>query len=134
MAVERVGVSFEPDLLRDFDHVIRAKGYANRSEAIRDLVRSFILAERAESEEGEVVGTLTIVYDHDRSTVTSNLLHLEHHHLAEILSTLHVHLDAHACLEVLVIRGEAGRVRTLADRITALRGVKHGELVITASG
>lgn len=133
MTVQRVGVSFEPELLQEFDSLIRAKGYANRSEAIRDLVRSFILAERARTEEGEVVGTLTIVYDHDHSTVTSNLLHLEHHHLAEILSTLHVHLDAHACLEVLVMRGEAGRVRTLADRITALKGVKHGKLVITAS-
>ncbi|MCK4443271.1 MAG: nickel-responsive transcriptional regulator NikR [Thermoplasmata archaeon] len=131
MAVERVGVSFEPGLLEKFDALIRAKGYTNRSEAIRDLVRKSIIKSEVETEEGEVIGTLTIVYDHDVGDVANRLLHLQHHHHSEISSTTHVHVDEHTCLEVLVVRGRAKAVRQLADNIKAMKGVKHGELVLT---
>ncbi len=131
MTVERVGVSFEPELLTKFDDLIEKKGYANRSEAIRDLVRKSLIESEIESEKGEIIGTLTIIYDHDVGDVTNKLLHTQHHHYTEISSTTHIHVDEQACLEVLVVRGKAKNVRKLADNIKAIKGVKHGELVIT---
>ena len=133
MAVERVGVSFEPELLDRFDALITRKGYTNRSEAIRDLVRKSILEEETLTEKGNVIGTLTIIFDHDEADVTNRMLHIQHHHHAEILSTTHIHMDEQMCLEVHVIKGKAKRVRTLADNLKALKGVKNGELVITRS-
>lgn len=131
MGVERVGVSFEPELLADFDKLIAGKGYTNRSEAIRDLVRKAIIEDSIAAEKGEVIGTLTIIYDHHEGDVTDKLLHIQHHHHAEISSTTHIHIDEKLCLEVLVVRGKVKNVRTLADHIKALKGVKHGEMVIT---
>ena len=133
MAVERVGVSFEPELLTNFDKLIRTKGYTNRSEAIRDLVRKAIIDEAVTEERGEVIGTLTIIYDHHEGDVTDKLLHIQHHHHGEISSTTHIHMDEKLCLEVLVVRGKVKNVRSLADNIKALKGVKHGELVITST-
>ncbi|MCD6447994.1 MAG: nickel-responsive transcriptional regulator NikR [Thermoplasmata archaeon] len=130
MTVERVGVSFEPDLLKKFDEFIREKGYTNRSEAIRDLVREALIKREIEGN-GDVIGTLTIVYNHDEGDVTNKLLHIQHHHNEEILSTTHIHIDEHMCLEVLIVKGKADRVRKLADNIKALKGVKHGGLIIT---
>jgi len=131
MAVERVGVSFEPELLEKFDALIRQKGYSNRSEAIRDLVRRSLVESRSNVASGIVIGTITIIYDHDVGKVTDDLLHLQHHHHSEIQSTTHVHVDEHNCLEVIVVKGKAGNIKELADKIKALRGVKHGELVLT---
>ena len=131
MFVERVGVSFETELLCKFDVLIKKKGYTNRSEAIRDLVRRSIIESKIESEEGDVIGTLTIIYDHDIGDVTNRLLHLQHNHHSEISSTTHLHIDKHTCLEVLVVGGKAKNIRKLADNIKAIKGVKHGELVIT---
>ena len=131
MTVERVGVSFEPELLNKFDALIKAKGYTNRSEAIRDLVRKALIESEIEAEKGKVIGTLTIIYNHEVGDVTNRLLHLQHHHLAEITSTTHIHIDEHMCLEMMIVRGKAKNVRNLADNIKAIKGVKHGELVIT---
>ncbi|MEA2055188.1 MAG: nickel-responsive transcriptional regulator NikR [Candidatus Thermoplasmatota archaeon] len=131
MTVERAGVSFEPGLLAKFDALIKAKGYGNRSEAIRDLVRKSLIESEIKAEKGDVIGTLTIIYNHDVSDVTNRLQHLQHHHLSEIISTTHIHIDEHTCLEVLVVRGKANIVRRLANNIKAIKGVKHGELVIT---
>jgi len=131
MTMERVGVSFEPELLVKFDELIKKKGYTNRSEAIRDLVRKSLIEAEIKTEKGSVIGTLTIIYDHDVGDVTNRLLHLQHHHHSEISSTTHIHIDEHTCLEVLVVRGKAKDVRKLADNINALKGVRHGELVIT---
>ncbi|MCK4457726.1 MAG: nickel-responsive transcriptional regulator NikR [Thermoplasmata archaeon] len=131
MTVERVGVSFEPELLDRFDVLIKAKGYTNRSEAIRDLVRKSLIESEVEGEKGDVIGTLTIVYDHEAPNVTNRLLHLQHHHHSEISSTTHVHVDEQTCLEVLVVRGRGEEIRELADNIRAVKGVKHGELVLT---
>ena len=133
MAIERVGVAFEPELLRDFDMMIRKKGYASRSEAVRDLVRRSIIETAVKDDDSEVIGTLTIIYDHDASGVTDRLLELQHHHHEQILTTTHIHLDEHNCLEVLIVRGRSRAVRTLADNIKALKGVRHGELVVTAN-
>jgi CopG family nickel-responsive transcriptional regulator len=131
LGVERVGVSFEPELLTDFDKLITRKGYTNRSEAIRDLVRKAIIEDSVAVEKGEVIGTLTIIYDHHEGDVTDKLLHIQHHHHTEISSTTHIHVDEKLCLEVLVVRGKVKNVKSLADNIKALKGVKHGEMVIT---
>lgn len=131
MTVERVGVSFEPELLDRFDALIKTKGYTNRSEAIRDLVRKSLIESEVEDEKGDVIGTLTIIYDHDEANVANRLLHIQHHHHSEISSTTHIHVDEQTCLEVLVVRGRGDDVRELADNIKAIKGVKHGELVLT---
>ena len=131
MTMERVGVSFESELLGRFDTLIRKKGYTNRSEAIRDLVRKSLIESEIESDKGDVIGTLTIIYDNDVGDVTNRLLQLQHHHHSEISSTTHIQIDEHTCLEVLVIQGKAKNLRKLADNIKAIKGVKHGELVIT---
>ena len=131
MTVERVGVSFEPELLGKFDKLIHDKGYTNRSEAVRDLVRKALIEKETEIASGNVIGTLTIIYDHDEGDVTNRLLHIQHHFHAEISSTTHIHVDEHNCLEVLVVRGKAMVVKELANRIKAIKGVKHGELVVT---
>lgn len=131
MTVERAGVSFEPELLAKFDTLIKRKGYTNRSEAIRDLVRKSLIESGIETEKGDVIGTLTIIYDHDIGDVINRLLHIQHRHHSEITSTTHIHVDEHMCLEILVVRGKAKNVRKLGDNIKAIKGVKHGELVIT---
>ena len=131
MTVERVGVSFEPELLDKFDELIKAKGYTNRSEAIRDLIRKSLIESEVETGKGDVIGTLTIIYDHDVGDVTNRLLHLQHQHHSEISSVTHIHVDKHTCLEVLVVRGRARNVRKLADNLRAIKGVRYGELVLT---
>ncbi len=131
MPVERVGVSFEPELLEEFDKMIKGKGYANRSEAIRDLVRKALRDEKVKMGSGRMIGTITFIYDHHEGDVTSRLQHFQHHHLEEIASTTHVHVDEKMCLEVLIVRGEATRLKKLADSILAIKGVKNGELVMT---
>jgi CopG family nickel-responsive transcriptional regulator len=130
----RFGVSIPSELLARFDALIARKGYANRSEALRDLIRDRLVEEEWTAGKGEVVGTVTLVYDHHVRELTRRLTELQHHHHAEILSTLHIHLDEHRCLEVLAVRGKAGEVRGIADRLIGTKGVKHGKLVMTTTG
>ena len=129
--VIRFGVSLEPELLKKFDKLIRKKGYRSRSEAIRDLIRDESVKEVLEKENESVVGTLTIVYDHDASNVTNKLLDVQHTHHKNVLSTMHLHLDEHNCLEVLVVSGKVKDVQSIADSITSIKGVKHGKLTVT---
>jgi CopG family transcriptional regulator, nickel-responsive regulator len=131
MPVERVGVSFEPDLLKKFDVMIKKRGYTNRSEAIRDLIRKEIIETAIKEENCEVIGTLTIMYDHHEGNVTDELLHIQHHHHDEISFTTHIHIDDRMCLEIVVIRGNSKNVKKLAENVKTLKGVKHGELSIT---
>jgi CopG family nickel-responsive transcriptional regulator len=133
MVVERVGVSFEPELLEKFDNLLNKQGYTNRSEAIRDLVRKSIIEAHIENEDEDIIGTLTIIYDHDIGDVTNELQHFQHFHLSEIIATTHVHVEKHNCLEVLVVRGNAKSIKKMADHIRAIKGVKHGKLVTTKS-
>ncbi len=132
--VVRFSTTIAPKLLEQFDKILEEKGYANRSEGIRDLIRNFIVASEWEHEEGEAVGSLTLLYDHDVRGVSDKLVELQHSHHANILSSMHVHLDEHNCLEVLVIRGDAKETQSIADALIASRGVKHGKLVMTSSG
>ncbi len=132
--ITRFGVSLEEKLLRQFDRLIGRKGYANRSEAIRDLIRESLVREQWDLGSAETVGTITLVYSHDTLDLTDRLNELQHAHYREIVSTLHVHLDAHNCLEVLVLRGKASDLKAIADRLIGTRGVKHGTFSATAEG
>jgi CopG family nickel-responsive transcriptional regulator len=109
------------------------EGYTNRSEAIRDLVRKNLIIEENKNPNAESIGTLTMIYDHHTGNLTSKLLDLQHDHTKEILSTTHIHIDHNNCLEVLVLKGKTGKIQKLADNIKSLKGIKHGELVITKS-
>lgn len=129
----RTGVSLEEDLLLKFDRAIAKKGYANRSEAIRDLIRDHLVTEEIDKNK-VVVGTLTVVYDHHRPNLTEKLVEAQHGAGGKVMAATHVHLDHHNCLEVIIMKGRGGELRELADRILSLRGVKHGELVVTSTG
>ncbi|MCJ2533751.1 MAG: nickel-responsive transcriptional regulator NikR [Candidatus Thermoplasmatota archaeon] len=131
--ITRFGVSIEPDLLNKFDKIIKKKGYKNRSEAIRDIIRKNLIAETTEDPNSEAIGTLTMIYDHHAGNLTNKLLDLQHHHHKEILTTTHIHVDHDNCLEVLVLKGKTRNIQKLADNIKSLKGIKHGELVITES-
>ncbi len=129
--VIRFGVSIEPELLSKFDKLIDGKGYENRSEAIRDMMRRYLADTWSESDDNMVVGSLTIKYGHHVANITEKLTSLQHDHHSTIHCTTHVHLDSDECLEVLVVSGHAGDVRMLADSIGALKGVSHSRLVMT---
>ena len=131
--ITRFGVSIEPDLLKKFDKIIKKQGYENRSEAIRDLVRKNLITRETTDPDSEAVGTLTMIYNHHVGNLTNKLLDLQHDHTKEILSTTHIHIDHDNCLEVLVLKGKTGNIQKLADNIKALKGIKHGEIVITKS-
>lgn len=131
----RFGVSIEEELLSDFDRLIQRKGYANRSEAIRALIRTLLLDARVEEDPAaEVIGTVTLVYDHHAGELTSRLTELQHRYHRAIVSTLHVHVDQHLCLEVLVVRGPNREVRRIGDELVGTRGVRQGRLSIHSAG
>ncbi len=132
--LSRIGVAIDSDLLEKFDRLIAVRGYTNRSEAFRDLIRDELVEKSWESPESRVVGTVTIVYDHHVRLLNEKLTDLQHEFFHHILSTLHVHLDHDNCLEVLVVKGKAADVRKIADTLISTKGVKHGRLTITTSG
>jgi CopG family nickel-responsive transcriptional regulator len=132
--ITRFGVSLDEKLLEQFDKVNERKGYTNRSEAIRDLIRDSLVREQWDHGKGDAVGTITLVYGHDTHDLSDRLTDLQHDHFKEIVSTLHVHLDAHHCLEVLVLRGKAANLKAIADRLIGTRGVKHGTFSATTEG
>jgi len=132
--VLRFGVSIPQELVKAFDARIRSKGYSNRSEAIRDIMRDYLVEGEWESGQGEVVGTVTIVYDHHVRELSNVLTNLQHGFHDAILCTTHIHLDEHNCLEVVVVKGTSEQVRAIADRLISTKGVKHGKLVCTTSG
>ncbi len=132
--VTRIGVSLEPELLEAFDRQVDRVGYKSRSEALRDLVRDSLVVERRKADE-EVIGSLTVLYDHDE-VKGEDFTHLQHEaqHAEDIdiTATLHVHVDHDNCLEVIILRGRAGALDAFAEKILALKGIKHGHLVVTA--
>ena len=129
----RFGISIDGRLIERFDAAIEGQGYTNRSEAIRDLIRDFLVREEWGANE-EIVGTITIVYDHHVREISSRLIELQHTEAQSILSNLHVHLDHDNCLEVIAVRGRASKVQSLADAVIGARGVKHGKLAATTTG
>lgn len=132
--ITRFGVSIPQDLVRAFDGRIRCKGYRTRSEAIRDIMREYLVSGEWESGHTPVVGTITIVYDHDTRELSHALTELQHQFCDSIACTTHVHLDEHNCLEVIVVKGRGDQVRAIADQLISTRGVKHGKLVCTTTG
>ncbi len=130
---QRFGVSISGRLLEQFDELLRERGYTNRSEAIRDLIRKE-LVEREEIEGREMVGSLTIVYDHHVRELSEALIHYQHDYHVHILSSLHIHLDHDNCLEVILVRGDGSVIKEVANAILSTKGVKHGRLVITSTG
>jgi CopG family nickel-responsive transcriptional regulator len=132
--LSRIGVAIDSDLLAKYDRLIAGRGYTNRSEAFRDLIRDQLIQTTAEQPDADVVGTVTLVYDHHVRLLSEKLTSLQHDHFHQILSTLHVHLDHDHCLEVLVVRGKSKHVQRIADALISVKGVKHGRLTITATG
>jgi CopG family nickel-responsive transcriptional regulator len=129
----RTGLSLERELLERFDTAINRRGYQNRSEAIRDLIREHLVEEAVEDNK-VIVGTLTMVYDHHQPNLSAKLIEAQHEAASKVLAATHVHLDHHHCLEVVILKGRSGEVKSLADRIVSLRGVKHGQLTVTTTG
>jgi CopG family nickel-responsive transcriptional regulator len=132
--LSRIGVAIDSDLLDQFDQLIAKRGYTNRSEAFRDLIRDELVQKSWESPESNVVGTVTLVYDHHVRMLNEKLTDMQHDFHQSILSTLHVHLDHDNCLEVLVVRGKSATVQKIADSLISTKGVKHGRLTLTTSG
>jgi CopG family nickel-responsive transcriptional regulator len=130
----RFGVSIPDDLLEKFDVLITEKGYTNRSEAIRDLIRDRLVEDQWGQDEHEVVGTVTVVYNHEQSDLAQKLTEIQHRKHDLIVSSVHVHLDAHNCLEVLIMRGRADEVRKAGQLLISTRGVKHGKITSTTTG
>jgi CopG family nickel-responsive transcriptional regulator len=129
----RFGVSIPHSLLERFDAYCRSRKILNRSEGIRDLIRD-ALVQVEQDGDGEMVGALTLVYDHHVREISDVMTDFQHKHVDRVVSSLHVHLDRHLCLEVIVLRGRARDLRRFSDRLLALRGVRHGKLVLTSPG
>ncbi len=128
----RFSVAMPTDLLKRFDKLVKRRGVAkNRSEAVRDLVRDALIEQECASEESFVFGSLTIAYDHHANDLQEKLHNIQHHHCDAVVSTMHVHLDAHFCLEVIVLKGTMALIQEIADMILGCKGVKNGRLVVT---
>jgi CopG family nickel-responsive transcriptional regulator len=132
--LSRIGVAINDDLLEKFDQLIEKRGYTNRSEAFRDLIRNELVEEVWQSSDAEVFGIVTLVYDHHVRLLTEKLTDLQHKSHSAILSSLHVHLDHDNCLEVILVRGKVAAVQKLANSLIATKGVKHGRFTATTSG
>ena len=130
----RFGVSIRATLLKRFDDLMGQKGYVNRSEAIRDLIRKHLVEHEWEQGDQETLATLTIVYNHHVRELAERLDHFQHDHFQNVISTMHVHLDAHHCLEVMILRGLPAKIRSMADHILGVKGVNHGQLVMSSLG
>ena len=129
--LSRIGIALVSDLLKRFDRLIGQRGYTNRSEAFRDLIRDQLVTEKTATPEAAVVGTITLIYDHHAHGVTEKLTEAQHAHHELVVSTSHAHLDHESCLEVLIVHGKSAEVAQFADLLIGLKGVQHGRLVMT---
>lgn len=130
----RFGVSLDAGLLQSFDRLCAERGYANRSEAIRDLIRGSLVEREWEDSGKEVAGSLSLVFDHHTSGLAARLTSIQHDFHSCIVGALHVHLDHDNCLEILVLKGEARQLRALGETLIATKGVKHGRLNLATTG
>lgn len=134
MELERITIAIEKDLVDRLDEIVARSGSGNRSETIRDLIRKRVLDEASPgAERRTAVGTVTLVYDHEKRELADRLLDAGHAHHGEILATLHVHLDERHCLEVVAMRGKVRELRHIAEHILGMKGVKHGQLVLSSA-
>lgn len=131
----RIGVSLPSNLLNKFDKIIRGRGYSSRSEGIRDAIRAYIIEyEWMERESGEEIGTVTYIYDHSQRGLGDELTEVQHRYIGMIRTSTHIHLDEENCFEIIVMKGDAKKIKTLAEDIMSLRGVKHVKLTTTHGG
>jgi CopG family nickel-responsive transcriptional regulator len=131
--IERVGVSLEKELLAAFDKLIAKQSYQSRSEAIRDLIRQQLNAERLNNPAAKAVAAVCMVYDHHATRLAEKLIDLQHSHILQVISSLHIHLDEHNCLEVIVLRGRVSQIDKMGESILSMKGVKLGRLNILAT-
>jgi CopG family nickel-responsive transcriptional regulator len=129
----RFSVAIGGELLRRFDRYRSAHKYANRSEAVRGLMRQALIEEAVARDDSPTLGVVTLIYDHHAGTVAERLTELQHAHLERVVTTTHVHLDADRCLEVVLLRGPARTVRELADGLIGTKGVETGRLVLASA-
>jgi len=127
--IERIGISLDSKLLRQFDKLIGGKGYSNRSEAVRDLIREKLIEQEWAAPEGETVATVLLVYEHETMELSQRLTRLEHEEFHCIVSSMHVHMDHENCLEILVLRGPGRKIQKLGERLISTRGVKQGRFI-----
>jgi CopG family nickel-responsive transcriptional regulator len=130
--ITRAGVTFPPDLLKDFDEIIAKMGYESRSKAIQDAVRLFVSERKwiQQEEDTPQTGVLLIVYDHEVKDLEENLTETQHHHSSLISATLHIHISEHDCLEAIAVKGKASEIRHLGDEMATRKGVKILKTVI----
>lgn len=123
--VTRTGISFEPKLLELFDKFIKEKGYSNRSEAINDMIREHLFHRHP----GQIVGTIKVVYDHRKGHYSKNVSNLQHDYHCQIISSMHIYPDHHTCLELIVVKGQIGRIKKLLEKIRHTDGVREARLI-----
>ena len=131
--IARFSVSIENELLQDFLKVAKKRGWGNRSEALRHLIRDTLVRDEWEAD-AEIVGTITLVYDHHKRELTEKLTRIQHDHVGAVLSATHIHLDHDNCLEMIAVRGPSSLVQRIADALIGTRGVKHGKLSAATTG
>ena len=127
----RFGIAVDRELVDEFDIVAKESGYANRSEAIRDIMRNFVIEKKTQQKGMDVVGSFTMIYNH-RKRISDKLTEYQHKHNEEIISTLHIHLTEECCLEILALKGKSENIKKIADSLLAQKGVMNGKLVLTA--
>lgn len=130
MKLTRFGVSMENDLLSSLDSFVEQKGYANRSEALRDFIRDHLANEKVTSKNQEVIATLTVVFNHEKKHLSEKLTNHQHNEPGLIVSSTHIHLDKHNCLEVIILKGKAKEVQAMADTLSTAKGVLHSKLIL----
>jgi CopG family nickel-responsive transcriptional regulator len=126
--VERVGVSLEKELLIAFDELISEQGYQSRSEAIRDLLRQQLSSRRLQNDKAQAIAAVVLIYDHHSTALMERLTNLQHSHLLQTISSLHVHLGHHDCLEVIVLKGKVGQINRMGEKLISIKGVKLGKI------
>lgn len=132
--LSRFGVSMDEKLLTEFDKLVADKGYSNRSEAVRDLIREALIVEAWKDPEQYVAGSILLFYDHDQKGLLELLTEIQHDFHHEILATTHFHLDEHNCLELIIVKGKAGRLQKLSDQLVSMKGVKYGKFTVAPVG
>lgn len=132
--ITRFGVSLKSTLLNKFDRLIEQSGYKNRSEAIRDLIRDRMIAEEWVSSDRETVGVFSLIYNHEQRELNRTLTNIQHRYVDIIVSSTHIHIDHHNCLEVIILKGKSNLIKKITDELASTRGVKHGKLIMTSTG
>lgn len=132
--LKRFGISLENDLLQQFDSLCNKKGYTNRSEAIRDLIREALIKKEWLEGKTETTGIIMIVYDHHQYQLAQKMIDKQHEHYINIIASLHSHLDHHNCVEIILLRGQAKEIQHIADAIISTKGVKYGHFIPATIG